>query len=322
VLAFPPVRTIGGETPRAPRAHTDRARPLIEDVLPVLGNAPDPRILGMKQWILDLDYQRKSGHGLAVLDTFFATLRALLGEVQIELLPIEGNEIRVKTRDGALLLDSLSQGTTSILGWVAVLVQRLMEVHGSVEAPAIVVVDEIDAHMHPEWQQLITTRLRDAFQNVQFLVSSHSPFLAVGRKAEEILRLRRDVEGGVMVEPSHVDTTEMGVANVLTSPLFDLGSPLSYELQQSLFRKRELLVKEDKKASDWAELETLDQKLENVDATLYARDPLYPLFVEAMMRREGPVLHRASTPEEIERQRHSADEVLARIRRERGETAP
>ena len=109
VLAFPPVRTIASGVPRAPQQPAeDRGRPLLEDVMPILASAADPRILAMKQWVLDLDYQRKSGENLEVLDTFFVLLRQLLAEGDLRLLPISGNEIKVQTRDGPLPIDSLS----------------------------------------------------------------------------------------------------------------------------------------------------------------------------------------------------------------------
>ena len=56
---------------------------------------------------------------------------------------------------------------------------------------AIVIIDELDAHIHPSWQRKLIPILRKNFPNVQFIISAHSPLLIEGCKANEVSVLRR-----------------------------------------------------------------------------------------------------------------------------------
>jgi predicted ATP-dependent endonuclease of OLD family len=61
---------------------------------------------------------------------------------------------------------------------------------------AIVVIDEIDAHLHPSWQQKIIGMLTKRFPNVQFIVSAHSPAIVAGCDQNEVSVLRKRPETG------------------------------------------------------------------------------------------------------------------------------
>ena len=316
VLGFPAIRTIGAPQSKGPQLLEGRERPTPDDVLPLLSTAPDPRILDFKQWVINRDYQsRKSGEPSdALLLDFFETMEGLLEGLDVRLDQIREDDVFVRSADGDLPVDLLSQGTVSIFGWVAVLMQRLFEMKQPRTGPALVLIDEIDAHMHPEWQQAIASRLKGRFPEVQFIVTSHSPFLAVGRQASELIRLRRESPSGrVVAETADYDTTKMGVANVLTSHLFGLESPLDGAVQERLFRKRELSVKPELNEDEEAELERLSEELGNLDSTAMIRDPLYRLFAREMLalQQDRP---EALTKEQEIKQGRSARRILQELR--------
>jgi hypothetical protein len=89
--------------------------------------------------------------------------------VELDSVDVDQGQINVKTDDGVVPIDSLSQGTSSLLCWVGVLLHRLYEVHGAERTldfsklPGVVMIDEIDTHMHPLWQRLLVGRLRKLF---------------------------------------------------------------------------------------------------------------------------------------------------------------
>jgi len=67
--------------------------------------------------------------------------------------------------------------------------------------PAIVFIDELDAHLHPTWQRKILGMLRSTFPNIQFIVAAHSPLVVAGCKRGEVTVLRRAAQGvGFQVE--------------------------------------------------------------------------------------------------------------------------
>jgi len=98
-----------------------------------------------------------------------------------------------------------SQGTLSVLGVVGIIRRYLKSLapvqrgENFLERPAIVLVDELDAHLHPLWQQRLTGILRDAFPNVQFVLTAHSPLVVAGCWVGEVSVLRR-LPSGLVVE--------------------------------------------------------------------------------------------------------------------------
>jgi len=82
---------------------------------------------------------------------------------------------------GELPLAYLSDGVRAMATMVADLAQRCSQINGhlgadaAMQTPGIVLIDEVDLHLHPAWQQRILSGLREAFPLVQFIVSTHSP---------------------------------------------------------------------------------------------------------------------------------------------------
>lgn len=75
----------------------------------------------------------------------------------------------------------LSQGEKSLMALVGDIARRLAMMNPDLENPlhgdGIVLIDEIDLHLHPQWQRGIIRRLRETFPNCQFLLTTHSPLV-------------------------------------------------------------------------------------------------------------------------------------------------
>jgi predicted ATP-binding protein involved in virulence len=90
----------------------------------------------------------------------------------------------------------LSDGVRNMLAMSADMVFRCSQLNPHMGdevtrlTPGIVLVDEIDMHLHPEWQQSILSRLMSAFPRIQFLVSTHSPELISTFKKEHIIVIK------------------------------------------------------------------------------------------------------------------------------------
>jgi small GTP-binding protein len=134
----------------------------------------------------------------ALTDNKFAFHRVeyLEGKVEYRLEVItEGNE------KNPLPLQKASQGTLSILSIFGLIYSYLKSVfpdtpeHELLKKPAIVFIDEIDAHLHPAWQQKIVHLLRQNFPNVQFIVTAYSPLVIAGCKEREVSVLKKEKKG-------------------------------------------------------------------------------------------------------------------------------
>ena len=125
----------------------------------------------------------------------------------------------------------------SLLTWVGTLLERLYEVYLQSEHPqskkALVLLDEVDAHLHPKWQYQVIPSLRDIFPNLQVLATTHSPLIVVNLQspAESCYRLIRDEKhGGVKAKVVPPESLRgLRADQILTSPAFDLDSTRDQE---------------------------------------------------------------------------------------------
>ncbi|MBF0584837.1 MAG: AAA family ATPase [Magnetococcales bacterium] len=108
-------------------------------------------------------------------------------------------KIQMASRDGKptiMALEQLSDGYRNLLAVVLDFARRLALAHPHwekpLEAPGILVIDEIDLHLHPNWQQRIITHLRAVFPNTQMIVATHSPAILTTVRREQILLLGAD----------------------------------------------------------------------------------------------------------------------------------
>ncbi len=106
------------------------------------------------------------------------------------------DDIIGKQSDGMWLpLSDLSDGYRAIIGLVADLAYRAIKLNPHLGADAvkqtrgIVLIDEIDMHLHPKWQKKIVDELKHAFPNIQFIATTHSPFIVQSLRADEIINL-------------------------------------------------------------------------------------------------------------------------------------
>jgi AAA domain, putative AbiEii toxin, Type IV TA system/AAA domain len=108
-----------------------------------------------------------------------------------------------RTLDGDIAFDIFSQGTQSVLQWLAYLLIGYARYYGYpsnlAEQPGIMIIDEIDAHLHPTAQQRIMPVLRHHFPKMQIFCSTHSPLMLVGLQPGQIQLLQRDSHGTVTV---------------------------------------------------------------------------------------------------------------------------
>lgn len=109
---------------------------------------------------------------------------------------IRKDKIYIKQiHDGIVPFHMLSDGVRSMLGLVVELACRcyllnpMYEELAAMKTKGIVMIDEIDLHLHPEWQKHIVADLHAAFPNIQFIVTTHSPLVLGGMKEGEIFNI-------------------------------------------------------------------------------------------------------------------------------------
>ncbi len=115
---------------------------------------------------------------------------------------IRRNPLRMTVEKNGLELEiaQLSDGEKCLLALVGDLARRLALLNpgldrNPLEGEGIVLIDEIDLHLHPKWQREIVPRLERIFPNCQFVVSTHSPQILSHVKADQVWLLRQESDG-------------------------------------------------------------------------------------------------------------------------------
>ena len=128
----------------------------------------------------------------------------------VELLRSRVFQVTIGERMMVLGPSALSQGYQSMVAWLTDLLGHAFLEFGDVD-PAllegVVLLDEIDLHLHPTWQRRIVPILRQVFPRLQFIVTTHSPLALTGFARDEIIRL--GIEDGKVVQREV--TTEPGL---------------------------------------------------------------------------------------------------------------
>lgn len=162
------------------------------------------------------------------------------------------------TRDGVTVpLEQVSDGYRTVSALVVDIARRLHACYHDLELqgglgdlhcpwPGVVLIDEVDAHMHVEWQQKIGFWLTSHFPNIQFLTTSHSPFICQAASRRGIIRLPAPGEDRAM---EHLDErlfhsiVNGGADDAVMSQLFGLEHAHSQPAEQLRERAAELELK-------------------------------------------------------------------------------
>ncbi len=125
--------------------------------------------------------------------------------------------VKIKTNDADLQgetadpfhVSTLSSGTAGTLWWVRHLAFEMLDYYGFQfgweKKPMILLIDEIENHLHPTWQRRVIPALLDHFPGLQIFATTHSPFVVAGLKAGQVHLLNRDADGVVTASTNTED---------------------------------------------------------------------------------------------------------------------
>ncbi|MCH8148659.1 MAG: AAA family ATPase [Planctomycetes bacterium] len=168
--------------------------------------------------------------------------------------------LEFETPDGKMPLDVLSQGTQSLIQWLAQLfigyAKHYRFPRSLNRKPGILIIDEIDAHLHPSWQRKILPALARQFPGLQVFCSTHSPLMLAGLKAGQIQLLTRDPNGKITVSRNESDIIGWSADEILTSFL-GVDNATDLDSEEILQRLQELRGKKRLTAKQRKELESL-----------------------------------------------------------------
>lgn len=132
-------------------------------------------------------------------------------------------------------IESLSEGYKSLFAMAVDVIRVLVEIYGNIEkARGIVLIDEIETHLHPRWKVKVMSAFRQAFPEVQFIVTTHDPLCLRGMQQGEVQVLFRDENDGVNNATELPNMKNLRTEQLLTSDFFGLDSTVDKELESPI----------------------------------------------------------------------------------------
>jgi len=228
----------------------------------------DTSLSSFERWMVYLDYRiaknpediqakqmKKVGED--------AIIKLLPGDVSIAEVTSDGL-IQFLVNGQKVPTISLSDGFRSVIALAGDLIWRLLQSFPDMDNPTsasgVVLIDELDIHLHPSWQREIAGWLQSVFPNLQFFIATHSALIAAGA-GEDSLTFRIDtINGELKIDEIPYLELAANVDRTLTSPAFGLRStyPPTTEKKinryHQLNRKSKSLVGEEKNEYQQLEL--------------------------------------------------------------------
>ncbi len=223
VLGVSRTRAAGGESFLPPRAQA----------MATLFSA-DAELNSLQNWAMDLDYER-GANGLEIIRT---SIKSLLPGVVFDRIDKESKTLLFKTPDGVVPLSRLSDGYQNMAGWIGDLLFRVTQVFKDLKKPltarGVLLLDEMDLHLHPVWQRQLMAFLSDRLPNFQIVATTHSPLTAQQAGTGELHLLERPSPTTAPVLRRFEGTPrQMRIEDLMISPWFGLHTAYSLAVEQA-----------------------------------------------------------------------------------------
>jgi predicted ATP-binding protein involved in virulence len=187
-------------------------------------------------------------------------------------------EVMIDFKDGQTkewkLYSNVSDGMKAMLNMVSEIAYRCIMLNGSkgkdavILSPGVVLIDELDMHLHPNWQKHVVKDLRNAFPSIQFIVTTHSPFIVQSLSKNQLIVLDGD---DPIVDPfkrgiEDVSEDELNVTDVSRSEKFKERVVVAAEYYK--------LIAEGKTSNTNSNVSKLREQL-NLLENRFSEDPIF-----------------------------------------------
>ncbi|MBT8143555.1 MAG: AAA family ATPase [Gammaproteobacteria bacterium] len=227
----------------------------------------DAELNPLEAWAMTLDYEQGE-EGVAIVQK---ALSAFLPGLRFDHIDRKRRTLMFRTPDGVIPLSYLSDGYQNVACWVGDMLYRVYQTFDDYSEPlrtrGLLIVDEIDLHLHPIWQRRLHDFLNTKLPNMQLLVTTHSAVTAQQSGPFEIHYLKRQGKA-VGLERFEPDPGSLLISQLLMTEAFGLSTDESKGLEDKRKRYRKLRDADQLSARQERELNKLAT---DIDASLTER---------------------------------------------------
>lgn len=231
----------------------------------------------------------KNGKGIDVLKSVKRAVRNSFEEIETIYFDNENEllSIMIKGKNGneSRPISTLSDGQKNLIGLIGDIALRciLLNPHfGSnahLKTPGIILIDELDLHLHPNWQKKIVSILKNTFPNMQFIATTHSPFIIQSLKNNELIDLQ-----GKELDTDYINKSIEEIASEEMGVEFK-RSEIFVEMMEHATKYYHLLH-DNKNQKDEAILNEVKAKLDKYEEE-FNEDPAYVALLKIERRLKG-----------------------------------
>ena len=240
----------------------------------------DSRLVNLEEWLMQLDYAAKNDKTKAnnklyrIKELICGNLFPEIQDFTFQSSDDLHNYVLFTTKDGAFRYTQLGYGYQSMLSWIVDLCKRMFDAYPDLENPleggAIVLVDEIDLHLHPKWQREIISYLSEAFPNVQFIVTTHSPLVVQSANDINLYVLKRD-ENEVNIEKAPRSNYSGSTVEEILRETMELESDVHSDIYNNL-------LAQFNKGLDNGDKAAVEEAYRRLDQILHPNNPVRRLL--------------------------------------------
>jgi predicted ATP-dependent endonuclease of OLD family len=227
--------------------------------------------INVEDWLLRIHIAKQSGEGNGkiawdLVEKLFTSAMPDMKGISVE---IDSNSlistIVAYTKAGVMPLRNLGYGYQSTAVWLADFAQKMLQRYNNAEdtfeQPAIVLIDELDSHLHPEWQRTIISTLSKQFPATQFIVTTHSPLLVQSFEKVNLVVLHKNTEDdSVQIEQYRQQSFQGWTVEEILRDVMRMGERIYSDEYVQLRRDFDAALDED----DYAKAKHLRDKLKQM----------------------------------------------------------
>ncbi|MDH1726825.1 MAG: hypothetical protein DI542_13315 [Acinetobacter johnsonii] len=186
---------------------------LYEDLVSVLKLYPNDRT------------NNQSKKAIKFLEELFRKIYPDLNHIELVNADDGEDKVALNLEREIIFLHQFSDGQRVLFGLVGDIARRLLLLNDNLDLPfngqGIVLIDEIELHLHPSWQQKIILILRESFPNIQFIMTTHSPHVLSTVDKTEIRILKNN-----LVEQPNLQTKGVASSDILEQIMGTYSIPI------------------------------------------------------------------------------------------------
>ncbi len=192
---------------------------------------------------------------------------------------------------GTIPFNNLSDGYRNMISMVADIAHRISRLnphlgeHAAEKAEGVVLIDEIDLHLHPNWQRRVVGDLKRIFPNLQFIVTTHSPFIIQALGPGELIDLNHEQVAvpldPLAAQPAPGQSFSNRSIEDIAEDVMGVPMPQRSQRYQHMYEaaKEYYRLLEQAPAADEAQLADLEQRLDQLTAP-FSDEVAYHAFLE------------------------------------------